>query len=172
MNRRNKWLLFGGIVFVVVASIAYIGHEVVWIIIDIKRMESRRPVLLYQTDHQALLEACRKISERVTSGEIKRGTYYKLSGDLDPEKQLFPKLILDLEPSQVYIEDTGLVVIVISPVVMYGVRAYPEGHKGGSYGDDIELIPGLWYFDEDVKAHPEHKKEIEELLKKSKAKAK
>ncbi len=169
MKRRNKRLLIGGVVCLVTALIAFIGYDVVWVILDIKRMESRRPVLLYQTDHQALLEACREIHECVTSGEIKidyKRTYYKLSGDLDPEKQLLPKPILDLEPSQVYIENTGLVVIVISPVIMYGVRAYPEGHKGGSYGDDIELIPGLWYFDEDVKEHPEHKKEIEELLKK------
>ena len=170
MKRRNKWLLFGGIVFVVAAFTALIGYDVLWVILDIKRMESRRPVLLYQTDHQALLEACREISKRVTSGEIKvehNHTYYKHSGDLDPEKKLFPKPILDLTPSQVYIENNGMVGIIMSPVVPYGVRVYPFGVKRGYYGD-LELIPGLWYFDQDFVSHPEHKKEIEELLKKRK----
>lgn len=119
MKRQYKWLLFVGISLVVAACTAYLGYEVIWTILDIKKMESRRPILLYQTDHQALLEACKEISGRVKSGEIKRGTYYKLSGDFDPEKQLFPKLILDIEPSQVYIEDTELVELVISPVVTY-----------------------------------------------------
>ena len=168
MRRRKKWLLFGIIVFVVAVLITLIGYNIVWVLLDFKRMESRRPVLLYMTDHQVLLEACREISKSVTSGEIEidyNRTYYRNSGDLDLEKKLFPKPILDLLPSQVYIEKNGLVVITMSPVVLYGVRAYPEGFKGPYYGD-IELIPGLWYFDQDFVSHPEHKKEIEELLKK------
>jgi hypothetical protein len=172
MKLRNKWLLFGGVVVVVATFTAYLGYEVIWSILDIKRMESQRPILLYQTDHRALLKACREFSKRITSGEIEvkyNHTYYRHSGDLDPEKKLFTKPILDLAPSQVYVENTGLVVLVMSPVILYGVRAYPEGIKGGYYDDDIELIPGLWYFDADLKKHPEHKKEIEELLKKRKA---
>ena len=147
------------------AFTAYLGHEVIWTILDIKRLESRRSVLLYQTDHQALLKACREISERVTSGEIKvkyNHTYYSHSGDLDQEKKLFPKPILDLAPSQVYIENNGMVNVMMSPVVPYGVRVYPTGMKRDYY-DDLELIPGLWYYDQDFVSHPEHKKEIEEL---------
>ena len=126
---------------------------------------------MYQTDHEALLEACMEISKRVTSGEIKvdyNRTYYRLSDDLDPEKKLLPKPILDLAPSQVYIEKNGMVDITMSPVVPYGVRVYPVGVKRPYYGD-LELIPGLWYFDKDFVSHPEHKREIEELLKKKKA---
>ena len=33
----------------------------------------------------------------------------------------------------------------------------------------IELIDGMWYYDENFRKHPEHKKEVEELLKKRKA---
>ena len=60
---------------------------------------------------------------------------------------------------------------------MYGVRTFPEDYEGSlaklyKAGDEvwgIELIDGLWYYDEDFLKHPEHKKEVEELLKKRKA---
>ncbi len=167
VKRRNKWLLFGGIVFAVAASAAILGYDVVRIILDIKSMESRRPVLLYQTDHQALLEACRELAKRVNSGEIKfdKRTYVRQLGDFDLEKGLFPKPIVDLAPFQVHIEKNGVVHITMSPLVRYGVRAYPVGVGSACYGD-FELIPGLWYFDQHFVSHPEHKKEIEKLLKK------
>ena len=114
-----------------------------------------------------LLEACRELSRKVAAGELKiaQYRYYSQIGDPDPETQLFPQPILDLKPFQVYIEKNGRIDLIMSPIVMYGVSAYPDGFKHG----DIELVPGLWYFDEDLKVHPEHKKEIEELLKKRKA---
>jgi len=57
------------------------------------------------------------------------------------------------------------------------VCAFPEDYKrsraelfrSGEKVWGIELIDGLWYYDEDFLRHPEHKKEVEELLKKRKA---
>jgi len=62
-------------------------------------------------------------------------------------------------------------------VVMYGVVAYPENYGSTpddsfKYGDrlwGIELIDGLWYYDEDFQNYPEQMKEVKELLKKRKA---
>jgi len=85
-------------------------------------------------------------------------------------------VILDLDPLRVEVEKDGRVNIMMSPVVLYGVCAFPEDYEGSvgelyKAGDDvwgIELIDGLWYYDAYLK-HPEHKKEVEELLKKRKA---
>jgi hypothetical protein len=134
-------------------------------------MEARRPVLLYETDHRALLEACRELSRQVAARRLQPGEY-RIHGDPDPEVRQFPQLILDLDPLRVEIESSGVVHLWMSPVVLYGVYALPEDYEGSLaelYPWRTELIHGLWYYDEGFRNHPEHKKEIEELLKKRKA---
>jgi hypothetical protein len=171
MSRRNKWIIIVVIIGFLSCGIAMVvfdlGYGAIRIFSEQKRMESRRPVLLYQTDHRELHEACRELSKQVVAGELKIDQYrfYRFMGNPDPETQLFPRSILDLKPFQVYIEKNGCIDLIMSPTVMYGVRAHPDGLKHGN----IELVPGLWYFDEDFRVHPEHKKEIEDLLKKRKS---
>jgi hypothetical protein len=169
MKRRNNWIIIIGIC--VACGLAWVVYDVGYGTIRIFReqrwMDSRRPVLLYQTDHQALLEACTELSKQVAAGELRTGQYrgYSQIGNPDPETQLFPQPILDLKPMLVYIGKNRQVNLIMSPTVAYGVRAHCNRFKR----DDIELVPGLWYFDEDFEMHPEHKKEVEELLKKRKA---
>ncbi len=168
MSRRNKWIVIVVIIGCLscgIAAVVYdLGYGAIRIVREHRRIEARKPVLLFQTDHRALLEACRELSRQVVDGKLKIEQYrfYTLYGTPDSETQLFPQSILDLKPFQVYIEENGRIDLIMSPKVMYGVRADPDGIERG----DIELIPGLWYFDEDFRVHPEHKKEIEELLKK------
>lgn len=169
MSWRNNWLIIVvtiGWLSCGIAVVVYLGYGAIQIFREHRRLESCRPVLLYQTDHRALLEACKELSKQVTTGELKSGQYncYSLIGDPDPETKLFPQPILDLKPFQVVVEKSGRIDLIMSPIVMYGACAHPDGSKYG----DIELVPGLWYFDEDFRAHPEHKKEVEELLKKRK----
>jgi hypothetical protein len=127
---------------------------------------SDRALLLYKTDHKALLAACREIVDQ------------KSKGGLDPNKPIFeqyPQIITCLDPKRIGIDQDGFVDITMSLNLRYGVIAYPKVYKGTvgekMYSDKswrIELIDGLWYYDEDFKTRPEHKKEIEELLKKNK----
>jgi len=176
LKRRDKWIIIIICVACGIAPIAYLGYFAVWAIRDLNRMEARRPVLLYETDHRALLEACRELSRHVAAGRLEPG-WYQIHGNPDPESRQFSQLILDLDPLQVIVEKDGQVDIIMSPVVMYGVVAYAENY--GSIPDDsfkyddrlwgIELIDGLWYYDEDFQNNPEHIKEVEELLKKRKA---
>jgi hypothetical protein len=178
MKRRDKWILIVALIVGLacgIATVAYLGYSAVWIMRDLKSMEARRPVLLYETDHRALLEACRELSKQVAAGKLEPDTY--LSPSRNPQTRQFPQLILDLSPLHVDVKKNGVVDIVMSPVVMYGVFAYPENYEGTlnnsfKYGDrlwGIEIIDGLWYYDEDFQKHPEHMKEVEELLKKRKA---
>ena len=175
MKRRDKRIIVVVIIGCLVFGIALVAYFAVWVMRDLNKMEARRPVLLYETDHRALLEACREISRQVATGRLEPGSY-QIHGDPDPESRQFAQLILDLDPLQVNVKN-GVVNLIMSPVVMYGVCASPEDYEGSLaelYTDDdkewrIELIDGLWYYDEDFLKHPQHKKEVEELLKKRKA---
>ncbi len=177
MKKGDKWILIGCLACGV-AVVAYLGYSgAVWIMRDLKSREARRPLLLYETDHRELLEACRELSRQVATGQLEPGSYQINRINPDPESRQFPQLILDLLPMHVDVKKNGLVYLVMSPVVMYGVVAYPENYEGTptnpfkysgrSWG--IELIDGLWYYDEDFQKHPEHMKDVEELLKKRKS---
>jgi hypothetical protein len=180
IKRRNKWILIAVLIVALACGITplvYLGYSARWITRDLKNMEERRPLLLYETDHQKLLEACREISRQVTTGQLEPGSYQIKRINPDPRTRQFPQLILNLLPLHVEVKKNGLVDIVMSPVVMYGVVAYPENY--GNIHDDsfkyknrlwsIELIDGLLYYDEDFQNNPERMKEVEELLKKRKS---
>jgi len=131
--------------------------------------------LLCKTDHQALLEACNKLSKQVAKGDLKPGKYMVLINP-DPEVSKFPRPILELRPKYVYLDDNiGYVLIEMTGVleIHFGVRAYPEDFKASSKGfkyGDKELIPRLWYYDDGYRDNPEYDKKIEALIQKGKIK--
>jgi hypothetical protein len=171
MRRRDKWIITIGVVCGI-APFAYLGYFALWAMHDLDSMEARRPVLLYQTDHRALLEACRELSRQVAAGKLQPGEYRVHAHHPDSETRQFPQLILDLDPLRVDIEKNGVVNLMMSPVVLYGVYALPENYEDPPaelYPWGEELIDGLWYYDEGFRNHPERQKEVEELLKKSEA---
>ncbi|MHC4632344.1 MAG: hypothetical protein ACYS9C_13905 [Planctomycetota bacterium] len=131
---------------------------------EAKQMKMR---LLCETDHQALLEACRELSRRAAAGDLKHGMYYVRS-DSQP-----PQPILDLGPNHVFIRYDGRVMLeMMGGLDHFGVYAYPEDYKeppvmGFELGDK-ELIDGLWYYDDGYLNNPEYDKPIEALLQKRK----
>lgn len=128
--------------------------------------------LLYETDHQALLQACRELSRQVAEGELSPARY-GVRVDRHSEVSRFPHDILDLAPIAVSIEDDGCVWLEMYSGLGGGrlsVVAFPEGYKlaRGFEDDHVELVDGLWYYDDGLTGDPEHKKEIEAILKKRK----
>ena len=105
--------------------------------------------LLYETDHQALLQACRELSR-------------------------FPHHILDLSPIAVSTKDNGCVWLEMYSGLgggRLGVIAFPEDYRParGFEDDHVEIVDGLWYYDDGLTGgDPEYKKEIEAMLKKRK----
>jgi hypothetical protein len=130
--------------------------------------------LLCETDYQVLLEACRELSKRVTTGNLKPGTYWvRYDRDLKASQFQFPQVILDIEPGFVKISSNGWVMLEMGGIPTYGVSAYPEAFRTDYPHGNIELIPSLWYYDEDYSdKYPEWQKRIDELIQKGKMRQK
>lgn len=127
--------------------------------------------LLSETDHQALLEACREISKEVSAGNVTAPNRYIVRYKPDPEISRFPELVLDIEPLYIDIYDDGRVSLEISGALHHcGVTAYPENYEKPSdnytYGDK-KIIDGLWYYEHGYNPKYDDKR-IESLLKKGK----
>jgi hypothetical protein len=137
-----------------------------------KKREEQRIQLLCNTDYQALLETCRDLSKKVESGELEANLYYMSNSIHQTVVSQFSPIILNLNPAYVVLDGDGCVIIAIS---RFGVRAYSEDYKKPrpdfEYGDK-ELIPGLWYFDEDYKDNPKYQKKIDNLIQIGKSKQK
>ena len=128
----------------------------------VKEEKQRKVHLLSETDHQALLEACRELSGRVSAGDLEANNYlfrYKPH----PETLRFPQLILDLEPMRISIkDDRSIMVEMHGGFHHYGVIAY---HENFEYGDK-KIIDGLWYYEDGY--NPSYNKWIEKMIQKEK----
>lgn len=132
--------------------------------------EQRQERLLSNTDHQALLQACRKLSRRVSTGDLEPGQY-RVRIDPHEEASQFPQQILELEPTYVEIESDGRICIeLFGGFIHFGVIAYPEDFRlqGDARHREVQLIPGLWYYNHEYRKDPNYKKMIDELIQKGK----
>lgn len=164
---RRRIVIVGAIVL----ALCFVSWDLyclrgVWRVISDARQ--RRVRLLYETDHAALLQACRELSRRVARGDLKPGTYY-VRFDPSPEVSRFPKMIVDLVPSYVYIDEnmTGRVIVAMAGGLdHFGVEAYPadcnQPISGCTFGKK-ELIPGLWYYDDGYDEDPRYEQRIQAL---------
>ena len=161
-------LRVAGFIVFILFFIVLLGIMEVYAVRQLNKMESRRHLLLYETDHHKLLNAFREVSAKAADGSLKTDIYTLNDKN---EKKLFPQTILDLHPLRIDIEKDYEINIIMSPHVMYGVIAFPGNYDKRkneifTADDAIELLNGLWYYDEDLHKHPEHKIEVEEFLQK------
>jgi len=141
------------------------------VIIEIKKARQREMRLLCETDHQALLKACREISRQVARGDLKKSQYW-IRKNPDPETSRFPQVILELEATYINIDQDGRLMLELGGGLdHFGVYAYPEDYKYeepiSDHGDK-ELIPGLWFYADGYRESPEYQKKIDTLLQKTK----
>jgi hypothetical protein len=132
--------------------------------------------LLCETDYQELLNSCREFSRQVATGKLNK-SFYHIPYKPDPEISHLPQSILKLDPQYISGHTDGTVTVnMIGGLTHFGVIAYPEDYKppysNYRYGDK-ELIPGLWYYDDEIDdKFPSYEKYIDSLIKKGKARQK
>ena len=156
-----------GAVVVIGAMGAYVHHIMSFsddMARELAQAETRR---LCETDHQALLEACRELSRQVKAGELKDGVYGP------PEVLRFPEPIPTLQPKFVTIGRDGPVLVEMGfGLWPLGVYAYPEDfpqHPPPFKYGDRKLLEGLWYYEDGYSLDPNaYDKRIDRLLSRNK----
>ncbi|MHC4533490.1 MAG: hypothetical protein ACYS6K_06015 [Planctomycetota bacterium] len=140
-----------------------------------KLHQLRRIRLLYHTDHEELLQAGREILSRGPK-DPKNYRYLgpmHIDGFPVPRNVRIPKVVRKLKTHANLINFNGYVVLQMKEgVIGYGVKIYPEGFKAPrshyfSYGNK-ELIPGLWYYDEEYRHIAQYDKTIDYIIQKGK----
>ncbi len=136
--------------------------------------QQQRILLLYHTDHQALLKAGRQI---LSQGPKDPMNYYypgpqHIEGFPVPRRVHIPKVIRKLKPHACLINRNGYVVLQMQGgSTDFGVRIYPEGFKGYRFyftSGNRELLPGLEYYDYRYRNNPDYDKIIDEIIKNGK----
>ena len=177
-NRALRIVLAALVVFGILVAVAGVSIAVA-VVQESHRYERRLVHLLSETDYEALLRACREFSRRTANGELKRTSYVLHPGlplpwfvryHPNPEVASLPPEILDAAPLTIVADERGRVWLASRLVPRLGVVAYPEDYP--DYNDHmgaVELVPGLWYYDETYGPnHPEWLQYINELLEKGK----
>ena len=135
---------------------------------EVERAQQKKVILLSETDHQALLEACRRLSREIGQGNLVAPGRYMVWRHPDPEVAQFPQAILDLEPMFVETRTDGRIVVgMMGGIHHYGVTAYPENYEKPrddfKFGDK-KIIDGLWYYEDGY--NPRYDKWVEKQLRK------
>ena len=136
--------------------------------------ERRRALLLYHTDYEALLKAGREILHQGPKDPynyIYLGPQH-IEGFPVPRNVRIPKVIRKLRPHASLINRNGYVVLQMEEgIIGFGVKIYPAGfkapHADFNYGNR-QLLPGLWYYDDEYDNDPEYERKVNELIEKGK----
>jgi hypothetical protein len=157
MTRKKKVITFiitaiAVLTLGVVAYFLWVVGMVYWLVhSSAEKAHKQKDILIYQTDHTALREACRKVSEESFTGKWEFKSY-NMDETSNPAISKFPQIILHLKPSYVTISENGTILIeLLGGLGHVGVIAYPKDfkppYKDFKYGDK-ELVPGLWYYED------------------------
>ncbi len=130
----------------------------------IDELTAKKQRLLYRTDHHALLEACRESIKRFNEGAFSTAGIHIMSEELlahmqppiDREKyakdlKQIPEIILSLEPINLSFGQDRVTIVFMGGFDHAGVVAYLNDKKAVPRDDDMELIPGLRYYDDGLR---------------------
>ncbi len=161
----------------VVVLVGLVVLPVECIIRERHKADQRLVHMLSETDYQALLNACRGLSQRVAAGHLESKPYrlrsplpWLIRATRAPEAASFPEAILDLDPAVVEVDPYGLVRVLLQVYPDQGLLAYPENYRGHDQAGNVELIPGLWFSDGDYRpdSRSEFTKHVDELIQRGK----
>jgi len=117
---------------------------------SIKELAVKKQRLLYQTDHDELLKACRQVITRHNDRIYSRAKINLSDASLKDLKQI-PEIIQDLEPTHVWLEKHRVTVALIGGMDHAGVYAYTNSEEAVLHDDKMKLIDGLVYYDDGLR---------------------
>jgi len=130
----------------------------------IDELTVKKQRLLYRTDHRALLEACRESIKRFNEGAFSTAGIHIMSEDLlahmqppiDREKyakdlKQIPEIVLSLEPVNILFGKERVTIVFMGGFDHAGVVAYANDKEALPRDDDMELMPGLRYYDDGLR---------------------
>lgn len=111
--------------------------------------DARRRTVLYETDHQALLDACREMIVETGEGKWK-GILYVLSDKEAGMGMGLPAAISQLGPTHVIPNSDRVRIEMLGGAIGHaGVIAFMDDAPADLLElGDRELIDGLWYYDD------------------------
>lgn len=117
---------------------------------SLKELAVNKQRLLYQTDHDKLLKACRQVIERYNERVYSRAKI-NLSDASSKDLKQIPKIILDLEPVYVWLEKGRVIVALTGGMDHAGVYGYANNEEEVLHDDQRKLIDGLVYYDDGLR---------------------
>ena len=116
---------------------------------DVGQTDAKRIQFLYRTDHAAFLAACREVITNRNSFRHWEKNGWELINPRDPK---VPTAIAALRPTYIAPDDDSVGVGLKDGIDRLVVIAYSQqfvnSHTNGFSGD-VQLIPGLWFSDEE-----------------------
>lgn len=136
----------------------------------ISELAVKQQRLLYKTDHQELLNACRDAMKDLKARRFSRAkintSEVAVDANVAEDLKRMPEAIKRLEPVYVWFEPNNVMVALMGGLGHSGVRAYAEGAAPLAAEDEIKLIDGLWYYDDGLReGGPEYRKYLKSLEK-------
>ena len=173
---KKKLIWIAGTIGIFIILIFFLYCLRIWrVVIDIGSItadaDKKRVQLLYETDHEALLQGCRSLMEQKQNNSLNMNYWIFQSHNPDilrinenfREAEL-PEAIVNLEPVFIKIYDDNRVLIeLVANFYSVAVQAYPVGVEGGG---DKELLNGLWYWDIGYEKMKHFDKYLEDLKSK------
>jgi hypothetical protein len=116
---------------------------------DIVAVKKQR--LLYKTDHNELLKACREIMVKYKNGGFSAGKIDLVEERFSKDIKNIPEIIMNLEPVYIWFGENTVMVALMGGLDHSGVVAYDSVDEQTARKDDIKLLDGLFYYDDGLR---------------------
>ena len=167
MKKRNKKIIYAIIGIPLICIILYplsMFIAAIWgFHLQTRDVRQRNVLLLYETDHKALLEACRKVLKEAREGKWEY-RQYPIRYIPDPNNDKLPEPILRLNPTYIWIGEDNMMIEMLGGLAHFGIVAFSESEGHG----DKKLLDGLWYYSDGYHEVPDYEKVVESWRPKSK----